>query len=72
MKLNRALLPMLTLAAMAASYPAFAQQATPDDKARMQQQMQMMSVMFDLRPTRLGHSETLSALIAAARKITGR
>lgn len=61
---------MLSLGARAQG-PAPAQ-PTPEQVKQMQEamarQMQMMSVMFDLRKSRLGFDETINAIRAAAQK----
>lgn len=66
----------LLSAALLVSTTALAQQApaapTPEQARQMQEamarQMQMMSVMFDLRKSRLGFDETVNAIRAAGQK----
>ena len=60
---------------MACSFGVHAQapaQPTPDQARQMQEamarQMQMMSVMFDLKKSRLGFDETVNAIRAGAQK----
>lgn len=55
-----------------AQQPAAPTQPTPEQvkqmQAAMQHQMQMMAVMFDVRPSRLGYEETVNAVKAGAGK----
>lgn len=55
-----------------AQQPAAPAQPTPEQmkqmQAQMQHQMQMMAVMFDLRPSKLGFEETVNAVKSGAGK----
>lgn len=69
-KLALGLLLATTLTAHAQAQPPAA--PTPEQAKQMQEamarQMQMMSLMFDLRKSRLGFDETVSAIRAAGQK----
>ncbi len=75
--MNKVVLGMLMAAGLVLAVPSFAQpqppaQPTPEQMKQMQEamarQMQMMSVMFDLRKSRLGFDETVNAIRAGAQK----
>jgi uncharacterized protein (DUF302 family) len=55
-----------------AQQPTAAAQPTPEQikqmQAVMQRQMQVMAVMFDVKPSKLGYAETISAIKAGATK----
>ncbi len=64
---------LLASAGVRAQQPAAAKPPTPEQIQQMQQammvrQMQMMSLLFDVRPSKLGFDETLSAIRAGASK----
>lgn len=69
-KLAFGLLMALTLTVQA--QPPQPAQPTPEQQKQMQEamarQMQMMSIMFDLRKSRLGFEETISAIRAGGQK----
>ena len=75
--MSKQLLSLIFSAALATS-SAFAQQAaapqqpTPEQikqmQAMMQRQMQIMAVMFDVKPSKLGYAETIGAIKSGAAK----
>lgn len=63
------LAPLLLVASLSVNAQGPAQQATPQQMQQaMLQQAQMMSVMFDLRKSRLGFDETVNAIKTSAEK----
>ncbi len=63
------LFPFLLVTSLSANAQGPAQQATPQQMQQaMLQQAQMMSVMFDLRKSRLGFDETVNAIKTGAEK----
>ena len=63
---------VLLMATQAWAQPAQPAQPTPEQQKQMQEamarQMQMMSIMFDLRKSRLGFDETINAIRAGGQK----
>jgi uncharacterized protein (DUF302 family) len=69
---NLLLAAALTTTGALAQQPAAPAQPMPEQmkqmQAMMQAQMQMMAVMFDVRPSKLGYDETVNAVKAGASK----
>jgi uncharacterized protein (DUF302 family) len=67
-RLNNILFPALLICSLSAQAQAPAQPTQQQMQQAMVQQAQLMSVMFDLRKSRLGFEETVNAIRSGAEK----